>query len=424
MLQNRSLNFKLVLVLLVVVFPRLLHAEDAGIAGFNGQLFRPQTDGYGIYNVSSSQVLPHLKYSFGMFSNYSKNVLSVTMPARRASLKLVNNNISSDFSAALGLFNFMDVGINVPVTFFQDGNNFNTLRSYSAAAVGDLRFDIKFRILKDKPGSLGVGFLSSTSFPTGSRYKFTGDRWLTWEGRFVVDKSFKPVSLFANVGYRVAKSVTILATNIDDRITFGGGLAFPIPAGDRSWSLITEVYGETVVKHISKTTTPIEVRGGVRKKFKSGIMLNLGGGGGVTDGMGAPDFRIFAGISFNLADRIKKLKKVHVIDNVIYFDFGKYNVKSSDYAELRKVGQVLARNPEVKVDVNGHTDSTGPVAYNKKLSEKRAGEVGKYLVYFGADEEQIFKKAYGEQRPAANNGTPDGRRENRRVEIKNVQNEE
>ena len=409
-----------IILLLLVFHMPLAQAGDTGLAGFNSQLFRPQVDGYGLYNVSGSKVLPHLNYSFGLITNYSKNSMSAIVPARRTSIKLVDANFTGDFSAALGLFNFIDFGVNVPIAFYQDGINFNTVSKYKTTSIGDIRFDVKFRALKDKPKSLGISFLSSTSFPTGSRYKFTGDRGLTWEGRLIIDKSFKPISLFANVGYRITKAVTVLATNVDDKITFGGGLLFPIPAGDRSWALLAEVYGETVAKNITKTTTPLEVRGGVRKKFKSGITLDLGGGGGVTDAMGLPNFRIFAGISFNLANRIKKLRKAHVIDRSVYFDFGKYNINSSDYAELRNIGQILAWNPEIKLKVDGHADAIGSSGYNKKLSENRAIEVEKFLIYFGANEEQIFTNAYGEEKPVGNNNTPVNRSKNRRVEIKNA----
>lgn len=420
--KRKHLILLLITVLTLFLFQPLALAGDSGLAGFNSQMFKPQVDGYGLYNVSGSKVLPHLKYSFGFYANYSKNSLSAIVPARRASIKLIDSNLAGDFNAALGVFNFMDFGVNVPVAFYQNGRNFNTLSKYGTSTVGDIRFDVKFRALKDKPRSVGLAFLSSASFPTGSRYKFTGDRGLAWEGRLVIDKSFKPISLHANVGYRITKAVTILSTNVDDRITFGGGLAFPIPAGDRSWSVLAEVYGETVAKNMTKTTTPIEVRGGVRKKFKSGIALNLGGGGGVTSAMGSPDFRIFAGISFNLADRIKALKKEHVdLNYIVQYGFNKYKVPTKDYSRLREIGQALAKNPDVHIKVAGHTDSIGSKRYNEKLSRKRAEQVKQFLQFSGASEAQIFLKAFGEQQPAAPNNTSAGRRKNRRTELKNMQ---
>ena len=89
---------------------------------------------------------------------------------------------------------------------------------------------------------------------------------------------------------------------------------------------------------------------------------------------------------------------------------------------LRQVAGVLAEHPEIlTIEVQGHTDSRGGKAYNRKLSQKRADSVRKWLINFGqVDSGRLSARGYGLSEPIADNGTPDGRQQNRRVQFKIV----
>jgi outer membrane protein OmpA-like peptidoglycan-associated protein len=67
--------------------------------------------------------------------------------------------------------------------------------------------------------------------------------------------------------------------------------------------------------------------------------------------------------------------------------------------------------------VAGHTDSVGSEQTNQALSERRAGTVGQYLRGKGVTDNRIATAGYGKNRPVASNDTPDGRQQNRRVEL-------
>jgi outer membrane protein OmpA-like peptidoglycan-associated protein len=77
----------------------------------------------------------------------------------------------------------------------------------------------------------------------------------------------------------------------------------------------------------------------------------------------------------------------------------------------------LKGEPDMKVEVAGHTDSVGSEAYNKKLSEQRAQAVVDYLVSTGVDPKRLKAVGYGKDKPIASNATEAGRAENRRVEL-------
>ena len=79
--------------------------------------------------------------------------------------------------------------------------------------------------------------------------------------------------------------------------------------------------------------------------------------------------------------------------------------------------KVLRDNPDLRVTVEGHTDSVGSAAYNQKLSERRAQAVKRYLVRQGIDPSRITTEGYGKSRPIASNETEEGRAKNRRADI-------
>lgn len=103
----------------------------------------------------------------------------------------------------------------------------------------------------------------------------------------------------------------------------------------------------------------------------------------------------------------------------IYFDFDKATFKVESYDELNKLENLLSRNPNMKVEISGHTDNIGYKAYNKYLSQKRANAVVGYLKNKGIDARRIVARGYGENRPLASNDNEfEGRSLNRRVEFK------
>jgi OOP family OmpA-OmpF porin len=106
---------------------------------------------------------------------------------------------------------------------------------------------------------------------------------------------------------------------------------------------------------------------------------------------------------------------------VVLFDFNKAVIKSEAHPMLDEAVAILKKNPEINVEIDGHTDNVGPAAYNMTLSEKRANAVMKYLVDQGVKAERLTVKGFGLTMPAASNDTKAGRAKNRRVEFKPVQ---
>jgi OOP family OmpA-OmpF porin len=100
-----------------------------------------------------------------------------------------------------------------------------------------------------------------------------------------------------------------------------------------------------------------------------------------------------------------------------YFDFDKADLKPSAEEVLREAVRLLRENADMRVVIEGHTDSVGSDTYNQRLSERRAEAVKRYLVRQGIDASRIRTVGNGESRPIADNTTAAGRAKNRRAEI-------
>ncbi len=104
----------------------------------------------------------------------------------------------------------------------------------------------------------------------------------------------------------------------------------------------------------------------------------------------------------------------------VYFDFNKSEIKPGFYPILNQHIEILKQNPNLKYEVQGHTDSLGPEQYNLKLSDQRARSIEHYFSSHGIPSESLTSQGYGESRPIDSNETKEGRQHNRRVEIQVV----
>lgn len=116
-------------------------------------------------------------------------------------------------------------------------------------------------------------------------------------------------------------------------------------------------------------------------------------------------------------DAAKELKLE--LNNVLY-SVGKADLKSESSVTLNSLVALLTANPDVKIEISGHTDNTGDSAKNLQLSEDRAHSVYDYLVDHNIAADRLSYKGYGDTKPVASNDTEEGKKQNRRTEIKIV----
>lgn len=106
-----------------------------------------------------------------------------------------------------------------------------------------------------------------------------------------------------------------------------------------------------------------------------------------------------------------------VFENIL-FETGSSTLMSAAAPELEQLGRWLAEHPEYHAEIRGHTDDVGDAADNQRLSEARAGVVRDALVRRGIDAARLTALGFGESQPVADNATAEGRRKNRRTEVR------
>lgn len=109
------------------------------------------------------------------------------------------------------------------------------------------------------------------------------------------------------------------------------------------------------------------------------------------------------------------------LDNV-QFDVAKATLRPGSYKDLQNLMDFMRSNSEVKVEIGGHTDSSGVEEKNVILSQQRADAVRDYLIKNGIPAEHVIAKGYGSAQPIADNQTAEGKQKNRRLEAKKIVN--
>ncbi|MDT8308821.1 MAG: OmpA family protein [Bacteroidales bacterium] len=124
----------------------------------------------------------------------------------------------------------------------------------------------------------------------------------------------------------------------------------------------------------------------------------------------------FKEVSLDILMKKVEIGKSIVLKN-IFFDYNRATIKSESKKELERLITLLEEMPDLKLEISGHTDSIGSVAYNQDLSERRAKAVVDHLTTNGVDSRRLVYKGYGEILPIAPNSTEEGRALNRRTEF-------
>ncbi len=140
------------------------------------------------------------------------------------------------------------------------------------------------------------------------------------------------------------------------------------------------------------------------------------------EGIGSQDkpiifknFKIADGVQFYMTGQ--KFTDAKIVTHGINFDIDKATIEPQSMGTLNMVVQVMKSNPDLKFEVDGHTDNTGTPAHNLVLSQQRADAVKAQLITMGIDASRLTSKGFGDTKPIADNTTLDGKANNRRVEF-------
>src|SRR4029079_12109552 len=125
--------------------------------------------------------------------------------------------------------------------------------------------------------------------------------------------------------------------------------------------------------------------------------------------------RLASGGNMNMIG--KKFTESKIVTHGINFDIDKATIKPESMGTLNMIVQVMKDNPDLKFEVDGHTDNSGAAQHNLSLSQQRAAAVKEQLVKMGIDASRLTTKGFGDSKPISDNTSLEVKANNRRVEF-------
>lgn len=280
-------------------------AQDAR---FDVQLFRPSGAPQDLVMVGQSRPLSHLSASGGFFFNFSLDPLVLVNKEGGSSNKLlsiVGSRLQLDAIATVGLLNWAEVGVDMPLVLAQAGDNLEAIGTegpIQGYVLGDLRLTGKVAIpglrRQAEDSGLGAALTLGLSLPTGEQEAFASDGEFTYTPGIVVDYRFDSgVLVSASSGLWNRPDRLFNGTRIGDMVPFGLGTEIPILRG-RGITAVGMVHGAVGLDKLPSQPrdVPAELLFGLRWYSSSGLTFTVGGGGGCGCSLQAPSLRFFSSI--------------------------------------------------------------------------------------------------------------------------------
>ena len=286
--------------------PGAAHAQEND---FVVEQFEPlPSQGTNILNIGTSDVIRHLYPSFGLVLHFQDDPFQLVLADDEEDIRqrIVDYQLKAEVWASVGLFDYLEIGFVMPLVLAQEAGDVLTEalepRAFNSFTTADLRIVPKLKILNAEEFSgFGLALMVPISLPTGDSESYNSEGRVRFEPRLVLDYRTEGGFLVAaNVAFQPRQNRQVL--NFENTDAFKWGLGLEVPLVKDELALIGSVFGTVAVGAdvgVSEgRTMPIEALGGVQWWFFEDWVGNIGGGAGLTDGVGSPDFRAFLSVGY------------------------------------------------------------------------------------------------------------------------------
>jgi outer membrane protein OmpA-like peptidoglycan-associated protein len=417
-------------------------AQNAGanVVGGDLQNFNAVPGGIDYVTVQSSETLEPGILNLSLMANHAVNSLPYyNDPATQTRVRDNDTLTTVDFGFGLGLTDSVEAGFAAQDVVAQTASQVTAHSQFTALGVTNYRFYGKLHLVGTP--DLGAAVIASAVFNRVENDPFVGEGGspvgiveLAGSGKF------DDISMAVNVGYRFRKKGDQIPGDIiepmGDQYIASVGVSYLLPWVDTK--LISEIFGSRpaggeVSGYSARQASSAEMIAGIKYDATTALSIHAGAGTELIRGVSTPDWRLYAGFNWAIGSIVTHapppdehpfkptaapLEQRAVLRD-INFATGSDAVPPEALPQLEALARQIGTVAYEHIYVEGHTDSVGSHESNQGLSERRAETVRQWLIQkTGIDQSRIEAVGYGETRPIADNGNFQGRRANRRVEVR------
>ena len=300
--------------------------------------FRTTIDDKGLGTTEGGAIPGHLAFQTGLVLNYALNPLVLRDDTGAVVAPIVGHRLIGDALFTIGLFDYVSVGVDLPLTLLQLGGEVpenlqdavGVANGLAGIGVGDLRLIPKFRVLREDVHGVSLSIIPTITLPTagglrfnpeGPQYEYGGDYLGEGPGAFAfipevaVSTNIGGLRPAANLAYRLRQPTRLFDTfAVHPEIVYRLGLGYDLATvikDVKSLLIFAEVFGATADRNpfgLIDSSNPDEVRlqnpmealVGARWLTPVGLSLEGGIGTGLRAGFGSPDLRAFLGVRYGV----------------------------------------------------------------------------------------------------------------------------
>jgi outer membrane protein OmpA-like peptidoglycan-associated protein len=271
--------------------------------GLDGERFAPAAGAAGGFMLERPVVPAHLGYGMGLFLHFADDAVVVRdRPTGDTLGKPLDTALSLDLLASLGLFDFAELAVHLPVRLVYRGDDavVDGAPLAASAGVGDLRLVPKLTFFRngDDRGGIVLGAAVPLTLPTGAEGALRGAGGVTVEPRLLALGYGERWLLAGSAGFRVRSAQGSFAPG--NELTFGMAGTYSIPVESIWLDLQLEALGGWLPGYEGRALAnlPLELLAGVILKPVVRWTIYAGAGAGVTNGIAVPDFRVIGGVRY------------------------------------------------------------------------------------------------------------------------------
>ncbi len=446
---------------------------------FPAERLQLASDRDGLIDVEWAGVPHPGTWDADLWLGFARNPLVVYQePGRSRIGQLVKDRAGGEVGFAYAATGWLQLSAAVPLIAFQDrpANQPQVavvpLPALGTAGLGDLRLQVKLRLLDPASYGIGLALVPAVSAPTAKSSDYRGEGGFTFFPRLALSQSFASgLRWSVNLGAALRRNESVLnqVTGSELDVSAGFGYRFRSAPVELDASFSSAVAARQPFREFNQNA--LEARGLAGLRVGRNWRIFAGSGMGILAGWGTPDWRVFSGVRYapeaepepepapveppqplppppppappppppppptpqppppppKPQVKVEPLPtpnvphvgkgKIEAVGN-IHFAYNSDAIQARSFKVLDGVVAVIQAHPEItQIRIEGHTDDRGSNAHNLKLSRRRAAAALRYLVGKGIAPSRLESVGRGPDQPVASNKTAAGRARNRRLEF-------